>query len=102
MCFNYLSKRMKMEEHPLTLHGKLIIIVIFCSFLGFKNVFLYLLTNLGTPAEVIHHEVNVDNQGRNMYHFMCYKGNYECLISVLNIERVYLKKTLFDQLYAAK
>jgi hypothetical protein len=37
-----------------------------------------------------------------MYHNMCYRGNYDCLISVLNIERVYLKKTLFDQLYAAK
>ncbi len=60
------------------------------------------MTNLGTPSDVVHQEVNVDNQGRNMYHMMCYKGNYECLISVLNIERVYMKKTLFDQLYREK
>jgi len=68
----------------------------FHRFLGFKNIFLYLLTNLGTPSDVIHQEINVDNQGRNMYHFMCYKGNYDCLIALLNIERVYMKKTLFD------
>lgn len=51
---------------------------------------------MGTPSEVIHHEVNVDNEGRNMYHMLCYRGNYECLVSILNIERVYMKKTLFD------
>ena len=37
-----------------------------------------------------------------MYHMMCYKGNYECLVAILNIERIYLKKTLFDQLYREK
>ena len=37
-----------------------------------------------------------------MYHLMCYRGNYECLIAILNIERIYLKKTLFDQLYREK
>jgi hypothetical protein len=63
---------------------------------------LYLLTNLGTPTDVIHQEWNVDNGGRNLFHLLCYKGNYECLIQVLNIERVYLKKTLFDQLYREK
>ena len=66
------------------------------SYLGFKNIVLYLMTNLGTPADVIHQEWNVDNAGRNMFHLLCYKGNYESLIQILNIERVYLKKTLFD------
>jgi hypothetical protein len=37
-----------------------------------------------------------------MFHLLGYKGNYECLIQILNIERVYLKKTLFDQLYREK
>lgn len=67
------------------------------------------MTNLGTPSEVIHTELNVDNDGRSLYHLLLYRGNYECLISILNIgnslllsiflfciERVYLKKTIFD------
>ena len=66
------------------------------SHLGFKNIVLYLMTNMGTPNDVIHQEVNVDNIGRNLYHQLCYKGNYDCLVSILNIERVYMKKTLFD------
>jgi len=60
------------------------------------------MTNLGTPAEVIRHQHNIDNDDRNMFHLMCYKGSYECLITVLNIERTYLKKTLFDQLIREK
>ena len=61
-----------------------------------------MLTNLGAPADVVHQELNVDNQGRNMYHMMCYKGNFDCLVALLNIERVYMKKTLFDQLVREK
>lgn len=60
------------------------------------------MTNLGTPSDVIHQELNVCNAGRTMFHLLAYKGNYECLIQILNIERVYLKKTLFDQLYREK
>ena len=37
-----------------------------------------------------------------MFHLLCYKGNYESLVQVLNIERVYLRKTLMDQLYREK
>ena len=33
---------------------------------------------------------------------MCYKGNFDCTIVLLNIERVYLKKMLFDQLLQLK
>ena len=64
--------------------------------MGFKNIVLYLMTNLGSPSDVVHKEINVDNEGRNMYHNLLYKGNYDCLVAILNIERVYLKKNLFD------
>ena len=51
---------------------------------------------------MIHQEINVDNDGRNAYHSMCYKGNLDCMVVLLNLERVYLKKTLFDQLIREK
>lgn len=57
---------------------------------------------MGTPQDVIHQEINVDDQGRNCYHMICYRGNFDCMIALLNIERVYLKKTLFDQLLREK
>lgn len=68
------------------------------AFLGFKNICLYLVTKYGTPQDFIHQEINVDNEGRNAFHNICYRGNYDCLIALLNLERIYLKKTLFDQL----
>lgn len=71
-------------------------------FLGFKNIALYLKTNMGTPQDVINQEINVDTQNRNAYHQMCFRGNVDCMIAILNIERVYLKKTLFDQLLREK
>lgn len=71
-------------------------------YLGFKNIALYLLTKMGTPADVINQEINIDVENRNSYHSMCYRGNYDCTIILLNIERVYLKKTLYDQLIADK
>ena len=57
---------------------------------------------MGSPQEVIHQEINVDNEGRNAYHMICYRGNFECFVAMLNIERVYLKKILFDQLLKEK
>ena len=57
---------------------------------------------MGTPQDVIMQEVNLDNDGRNLYHQLCYRGNYECCLAMLNLERVYLKKTLFDQLLRMK
>ena len=71
-------------------------------FLGFKNILLYLFTNLGTPIEVVNQTFNVDLLGRNMFHLMLFQGNYDCVISVLNIHRTYLKKTLYDQLIQEK
>jgi len=81
---------------PLDLAWYYLFLLNFYSYLGFKNIVLYLMTNIGTPSDVIHQELNVDNSGRNMFHLLCYKGNYESLIMVLNIERVYLRKTLTD------
>ena len=72
------------------------------GYLGFKNVVLYLVTKLGTPQDVIHQEINLDNDGRNLYHMICYRGHVDCMTALLNIERVYLKKTLFDQLLREK
>jgi hypothetical protein len=57
---------------------------------------------MGTPADVIHEELNVDVEDRSAYHSLCYRGNYDVMIILLNIERVYLKKTLYDQLIADK
>jgi len=60
------------------------------------------MTKIGTPQDIIHQEINVDQEKRNAYHAICYRGNYECMISLLNLERVYLKKTLYDQLLREK
>ena len=60
------------------------------------------MSKMGTPQDVIYQEVNLDNDERNMYHLMCYRGNVQCCLAMLNLERVYLKKTLFDQLLRAK
>lgn len=72
------------------------------SLLGFKNIALYLTLQMGSPATVIHQDINVDREQRNCYHMMCYKGNVDCLVAMLNIERVYLKKILFDRLLIEK
>lgn len=72
------------------------------SYLGFKNIALYLTMKMGSPQTVINQDINVDKEARNCYHMMCYKGNYDCVVAMLNIERIFLKKILFDQLLATK
>ena len=57
---------------------------------------------MGTPTDYVHQELNVDNQGRNCFHSILFKGNYDVAIQLLNIERVYLKKILYDQLLIEK
>lgn len=57
---------------------------------------------MGNPQVVIKQEINVDNMHRNAYHNICFKGNFDCVVTLLNIERVYLKKILFDQLLGEK
>ena len=51
---------------------------------------------MGTPSDVIFHELNIDNNGRNAYHILAYKGNYECLNALLCFERMCLKKVMYD------
>ena len=67
-------------------------------YLRLKNVVIYLLTKYGTPSEFISNSLNVDNEGRNAYHSIIYKGNFEILITMLNYERVCLRKVIFDEL----
>ena len=57
---------------------------------------------MGSPQFIVRQEVNLDRENRNAYHSMCYKGNFDCLIMFLNIERVYMKKCLFDELLSLK
>ena len=71
-------------------------------YLGFKNIALYLISKLGTPQDFIHQPLNIDNTNRNLYHSICYRGNFDCVIALLNIDRVYLKKILYDQLLSEK
>ena len=66
------------------------------AFMGYPNTALYLITKMGPPDYVIQTEINLDRDNRNAYHSMCYKGNFDALIMFLNIERVYMKKCLFD------
>lgn len=53
---------------------------------------------MGTPSDCIFHELNVDNNGINCYHIMAYRGQYDCLVALLNYERMCLKKVMYDQL----
>ena len=51
---------------------------------------------MGTPADMIFHELNRDDQNLNMYHILCYRGQYEALVSLLNFDRMNLKKVMYD------
>lgn len=53
---------------------------------------------MGTPGDLVFHDINVDDQGRSCYHILCYKGGFESIIQLLNFERMNLKKVLYDQL----
>ena len=46
--------------------------------------------------------LNVDEDGRNCYHIMLYKGNYDVLVIMMNYERVCLKKVISDELASEK
>jgi ankyrin repeat protein len=67
-------------------------------FKNFKNLALYLLTKYGTPRQVIESPLNVDEMGRHVYHTMLFLGNYDVLATLLNYERVCLRKVIFDEL----
>lgn len=66
--------------------------------LGFQNIAVYLSLKMGTPSDMLFHELSIDNNGLNAYHILAYKGNYDCMISMLSFERMCLKKVMYDQL----
>lgn len=68
----------------------------FYSHLGFVNIALYLQTKMGTPNDMIFHDLNFDDNGQTCYHIVCYRGNYDCLVALLNYERMCLKKVMYD------
>ena len=68
------------------------------AYFDFKNVALYLAVKSGNPSEYMSQELNVDKDGRSYYHTLAYRGNYETLITLLNYERVCLKKVISDEL----
>ena len=66
------------------------------------NIACYLQMKKGTPSDQLFHELNVDDQGLNCYHIMLYRGQYDCLITMLSLERLFLKKVMHDQLAKEK
>jgi ankyrin repeat protein len=54
------------------------------AFLGFSNIFLYLLTFSGDPYRL-------DEKGQNSLHLCCYKGELKILMTLLNFERFRIK-----------
>jgi hypothetical protein len=65
-------------------------------------VLVYLMTHLGGPVEVVNRQHNLDNEGKSLFHILCYRGHFDCLVGVLNLERCYLKKILYDSLCKEK
>lgn len=76
--------------------GKFPLNLIVVSHLGFMNIACYLQMKKGTPSDQLFHELNVDDHGLNCYHIMLYRGQYDCLVTLLCLERLFLKKVMHD------
>lgn len=63
---------------------------------------LYLSIKSGTPADYMSQELNFDSEGRTCFHILCYRGNFDTLVTLLNYERVCLKKMIADELDSVK
>lgn len=58
------------------------------SFLGYKNIVLYFLKCGCDPS-------SIDGKGRNSFHYLLYKREYDTLMVVLNFIRHQIKEELF-------
>jgi hypothetical protein len=82
--------------------GKLKALLNNFSYLGYANIALYLQMKKGSPADMIFHELNIDENNRNVFHTLCYRGSLDCLVALLNYDRMCLKRVLYDELQKAK
>ncbi len=65
------------------------------AYLGFRNIALYLLSLGANPAQT-------DNRGRNTFHTIAYRGDYDSAVIALNYQRYQDMKQLYQSLYEAK
>lgn len=72
------------------------------SYFNFKNIALFLAIKSGNPVEYMQQELNIDKEGRSCFHTLAYRGNYDTLMTLLNYERVCLKKVIYDELHEVK
>jgi hypothetical protein len=56
---------------------------------------------LGPAKSFIDTKFNLDKDKRSCFHTMCFRGNNECLTTVLNYDRECLKKHFSSELTAA-
>lgn len=69
--------------------------------MNFKNITVFLLTKMGSAQTFVETPFNLDKDKRSCFHYMLFKGNAECLATVLNYERECLKKYISEELSKA-